>query len=65
MGNRHTNRLMCLNQRDEFLQLRLLTDLTNFVMTHLTRELNLTVDWKCFDVDGIASTSATNKSFAL
>ena len=62
MGNRHTNRLMCLNQRDEFFQLRLLTD---FVMTHLTRELNLTVDWKCFDVDGIASTSATNKSFAL
>ena len=60
MRNRHTNRLMCLNQRDEFFQLRLLTD---FVMTHLTREL--AVDWKCFDVDGIASTSATNKSFAL
>ena len=53
MRNRHTNRLMCLNQRDEFFQLRLLTD---FVMTHLTRELNLAVDWKCFDVDGIAST---------
>ena len=62
MGNRHTNRLMFLNQRDEFSQLKLLTD---FVMTHLTRELNLAVDWKCFDVDGIASTSATNKSFAL
>ena len=45
-----------------FPQLKLLTD---FVMTHLTRELNLAVDWKCFDVDGIASTSATNKSFAL